>query len=254
MSEPRETERQVLPRIAVVNYHHVHDGPDDFFRARPELLRSQMEMLLADGYVPTTPDRLVELKGQTASDERHVLVSFDDAYEDFLLFAWPILRQLGIPATLFVIVDAIGGTNSWDEIRWDEHHHLDLDQLRQLCAEGVVIGSHSRSHRPLIRLDDAELEGELRGSREDLEDLLGVAVPTLAYPGGAVDSRIRQATRRFYELGFATDVEGDDPFCDPYLIPRFDPCFFADPQAFRQQLSRFSGVTEGFHGAPRAIE
>ena len=231
----------VLPQIPVVNYHHVHDGPDDFFRAHPELLRAQMELLLEEGYVPTTPQRLIELKGHATWDTRYAMVSFDDAYEDFLLFAWPILKELGIPATLFVIVDAIGGVNTWDDIRQDEHRHLDLDQLRQLCAEGVVVGSHTRSHRPLIVLDDRELEDEIRGSRHDLEDLLGAAVPTLAYPGGAVDRRVCRATRRVYDLGFATDSDASGATCDPYLIARFDPCFFADPRDFRRQLTRHDG-------------
>ena len=64
-------EAGTVPQIPVLGYHHVHDGPDDFFRASPELLHQQMEILLAEGYTPIGPARLIDLAGQTA-DDRYV--------------------------------------------------------------------------------------------------------------------------------------------------------------------------------------
>ena len=229
-----------VPQIPVLNYHHIHDGEDSYFRTRPKLFRRQMEILLDEGYVPITPARLAGLRGVASCDEKYVLVSFDDAYENFLHHAWPILRKLEIPATLFVIVDAIGRDNDWDETRWSTHRHLDLAQLRALRAEGVSMGSHTLSHPTLVATDRARLEAELRGSRRSLQELLGASVSTLAYPGGAVDDTVKSLAAQHYELGFATDSDADGDVCDAFLIPRFDPCFYGDENVFRRELRRHS--------------
>ena len=235
----------LLPQVPVLGYHHVHDGEDCFFRTWPESFRRQMEILREAGYVPTTPEGLAGQKDACRPAERLALVTFDDAYEDFRQFAWPILESLGIPATLFVITDAIGGGNDWDDLAPRRHRHLTAGELRQLHGAGVTIGSHTRSHRPLVRLSDAELESELSDSRHFLEDLLGGAVTTLAYPGGAAGLRERNAAERWYELAFAVDPGPLGALCDPYLIPRFDPCFHQGPEDFLAQLERHTGGTDG---------
>ncbi|MDQ3927741.1 MAG: polysaccharide deacetylase family protein [Chloroflexota bacterium] len=233
-----------FPQFPVLHYHHVHNDEESFFRVTTEVLRSQLELLLAEGYTPLHPSRLTELKGGPRLGERYVLVTVDDAYENFLTHAWPVLKSLQIPTLLFVVSDYIGGWNDWDGIRLSRHRHLDLDQLRLLQEEGVVIGSHSRTHPILPLLDDDALLNEIQGSRVILEELLGRPVNTFAYPGGHVDRRIWELTSRHYDLAFATDSEHTGPFCDPFAIPRLDPSFFWDPADFKAELAAHTGLQE----------
>lgn len=58
------------------------------------------------------------------------------------------------------------------------------DHIRALARAGMDVESHSRSHRVLQTLDDADLRDELAGSREDLESQLGRPVRAIAYPVG----------------------------------------------------------------------
>ncbi len=230
-----------VPQVPVLGYHHVHDGPDDFFRTWPDTFARQLETLLSEGYEPLTPAQLLAL-AQGEAQRRHALVTFDDAYVDFATHAWPILRALRVPATLFVISDKIGGWNDWDDIRWAPHAHLDAAALRRLHAEGAVIGSHTRTHRPLVRLEAHELESELRGSRDALAALIEAPVDALAYPGGATGDAVRACAARFYELAFATDAPHDGARCDAHQIARFDPCFHGDLDSFRRALDARCGL------------
>jgi peptidoglycan/xylan/chitin deacetylase (PgdA/CDA1 family) len=232
---------RVVPRIPVLGYHHVHRGPDDFFRTSPELFRQQMELLLREGYTPIAPAQLAAMAGRRA-DERYVMVTFDDAYVDFRQYAWPILRELRIPAVLFVISDYIGGWNDWDRIRWDRHPHLDATAIAELHREGVIIGSHSRTHPVLFRLRGSALREELAGSRRALEIIIGAPVPVFAYPGGAVDWRVRRATAATYDLAFATVGRLRGATCDRFRIPRFDPCFCGNQDVFLKTLDEHRGV------------
>jgi peptidoglycan/xylan/chitin deacetylase (PgdA/CDA1 family) len=230
-----------LPRIPVLNYHHVHWGEESFFRVTPTVLRTQMELLLAENYVPIYPAQLIALKGVTEVAPKYVLVSFDDGYEDFLLYAWPVLKELGIATTMFIISDYIGGWNNWDPIRAGRQRHLSLEQLKALKGEGVAFGSHSRSHAALVWLTNSALIAELRESQSALEELLDMRIRTFAYPGGHANRRVCEMTGRYYDLGFATSVRLSGSFCDPYRIPRLDPSFHQDLDAFRREMQAHAG-------------
>ena len=230
-----------VPQIPVLSYHHVHEGDDDFFRTWPQTFHKQMTILGQEGYRAIGPDELSALACQPVT-ERYAMVTFDDAYKDFREYAWPILKELKIPATVFVITGHIGGSNEWDDLRRATHQHLDEDDLRRLHADGVVIGSHAHTHTPLVRLRRANLDAELTSSRQLLEALIAAPVRALAYPGGAINRRVRRSAERHYDLGFGTDVAVTGPECHRWMIPRFDPCFHGDADDFRRMLAQHSGV------------
>jgi peptidoglycan/xylan/chitin deacetylase (PgdA/CDA1 family) len=69
-------------------------------------------------------------------------------------------------------------------------------ELAELADRGWEIGSHTRTHARLTSLADEPLDAELRASREELEQALERPCHSLAYPYGAVDSRVAGAARR----------------------------------------------------------
>jgi peptidoglycan/xylan/chitin deacetylase (PgdA/CDA1 family) len=133
-------------------------------------------------------------------------VTFDDAEPSVLRLALPVLAELGFPGTVFVPVDQVGAAMSWDD-------------LSDLAEAGWEIGSHTLSHARLIELDEAELERELRGSREAIEDALGLPCRSIAYPYGEVNAPVRAAAvRSGYTAGCTTD--GTLSVDDPLVFPR----------------------------------
>jgi peptidoglycan/xylan/chitin deacetylase (PgdA/CDA1 family) len=113
------------------------------------------------------------------------------------------------------------------------------EQARELDAAGVEVGSHTVSHPILTTTDDAQLEAELRDSRERLEGELGHAVELFCYPNGACDERVRRETRR---AGYACAVTTE---------PGLNERRAADPLALRRvpaetDLPHFVQSTSGF--------
>ncbi len=231
----------LVPQIPVLNYHHVHDEAESFFRVTPATLRAQMEFLLGAGYRPIDLQALLTLKGASSVNEKYALVTFDDAYDDFFANAWPVLKPLQIPITLFVISGYIGDWNDWDPIRESRRRHLDRDQLQYLRDEGVTLASHTQTHLPLVVLGERPLLAEIRDSKCVLEQSFEAPIRALAYPGGHVNQRVRDATAEHYELGFATTTDATARCCDAYLIPRFDPSFCGDLYAFHAELVNHCG-------------
>ncbi len=92
-------------------------------------------------------------------------------------------------------------------------------ELRDLAAKGVEIGSHTHSHPHLTELSDAELKRELVDSRKRIEDELGRPCAYLAYPFGEHNARVRAAARSAgYSAAFAQ--ASDMHIRDPYAVDR----------------------------------
>lgn len=183
------------PDVLVLCYHAVSARWRSPLAVSPDALRRQLERILDRGYEATTFTRAVH----DPPARRTVAVTFDDGFRSVYAVALPVLRALGIPATLFVPTALIGQSEpfGWPGLeRWGrgrdrgELTGLGWDDVAQLAAQGWEIGSHARTHARLTELDDAALSAELRGSREECATTLGRGCDALAYPYGALDARV----------------------------------------------------------------
>ena len=159
--------------------------------------------------------------------------------------AFPVLERLGLPATVFVPTAWAGGDRpmSWPGIDhwiggpWEaELRPLSWDRLRCLADAGWEVGSHTRTHPRLTRLDDARLWDELTGSRRDCESALDRPCSSIAYPYGDVDERAAAAARRAgYRAGAALPLRAHRP--TPLQWPRLGVSREDSPARFRRQTS-----------------
>jgi glycosyltransferase involved in cell wall biosynthesis/peptidoglycan/xylan/chitin deacetylase (PgdA/CDA1 family) len=155
---------------------------------------------------------------------RPLLLTFDDCYEDLVEDALKLLVERGVPAVAFAVTSVLGGTNDWDAENGAPQLRLaDADGLHALSKNGVVVGSHSRTHAMLNRLEPGPLAEELAGSAADLE-AVGLERPFfLAYPYGAHDEAVQRATARAgYEAAFTVEAGVARPGGDPFAIPRIE--------------------------------
>ncbi len=83
------------------------------------------------------------------------------------------------------------------------------------------MGSHGRAHLDLTACDDATLEGEVAGSREDLATAIGSPVATFCYPYGRLDARVRAAAAAAgYAAAVAIHGVSAARAGDPFALPR----------------------------------
>ena len=118
-------------------------------------------------------------------------MTFDDGYESVFTNAFPIINDIGGKGSVFIISDFIGHSNRWDSnIGFLTFPHLSVNQIRELSSAGWTIGSHTRSHKCLIGMNEFQLKNELEGSKKKLEDLIGTAIEYLVPPFGKADRKI----------------------------------------------------------------
>src|SRR3954470_6372922 len=84
--------------LLILCYHAVSPTWTAALSAFPDQLERHLDTLLDRGYAPLTMTEAIE----RPRPQRTLVVTFDDGYESVHRLAWPILRERGIPGTLFV--------------------------------------------------------------------------------------------------------------------------------------------------------
>jgi peptidoglycan/xylan/chitin deacetylase (PgdA/CDA1 family) len=182
----------------ILTYHHVDrpdvDASDANLFVTPEAFQAQMNSLRSRGYEAVSLDRLhAALTGGECLSARSVVITFDDGYLDNYAHAFPILRELEMTATFFIVTGQIGGKDE------QGHAHMNSNHLREMQDAGMSFGSHSSRHLWLARQPLEEARRDLVESKAALEEILGEPVRWLCYPSGSFNHEVAEAAR---EIGY----------------------------------------------------
>ncbi len=230
---PPEVDRHMVGNgtaesMHVLGYHRVADTGSDAlapYRVTTAAFEEQLRYLRDHGFTGITLQDWSQYVVHGASIPKNaVMITFDDGYRDFKDHAWPLLERYGFSATVFLVADKIGGTNTWDQEEFGETLPLlDWREIRELQAAGASFGSHTASHEWLPDLSWRQVVRELRRSKRVLEQGLGTPVSSLAYPWGAFNKPIQLlAGACGYEFGLSTDEGACTAGHSLLALPRLD--------------------------------
>jgi peptidoglycan/xylan/chitin deacetylase (PgdA/CDA1 family) len=248
----------------VLCYHNVLDRPDgtaDRLGLHMSLAAFERQMRwLAAHYAVVPLEEFVSRLLRGRSLRGVAAVTFDDAYEGVFAYAWPLLRDLRLPATVFVVADAPAAQPEgfwWDnpevlrayspdqEQRWLTAFKGDRTSIVESVAPnlpwhappgcrpatwqaittaadaGLHIGAHSVTHRALPALNEADLHREVSESREIIRRHTGVTPVLFAYPYGLWNDRVRHAVQSAgYHAAFTLAPDSRAPTGDAWTLPR----------------------------------
>jgi peptidoglycan/xylan/chitin deacetylase (PgdA/CDA1 family) len=192
-----------------LGYHSIAAPGPEFLSLPADVFERQLAMLRRHGFSGGGIDGL---RAIAAGDGRRRLafLTFDDGYRDNYTAAFPLLREYGFKALIFILppkVDARGALD-WAEVGPHVERHpdvmrsLDWPMVEEMAAAGIEFGSHGLLHSHMRELGDEELRQELLDSRRAIAARLG-SCATLAYPFGEWDARVAGAAADTgYEFAF----------------------------------------------------
>ncbi len=125
-----------------------------------------------------------------------VIMTFDDGFANNYEGAFIPLVERHMCATWYLVSDAIGKNAPWMKTRRAQTPLLALEQLREMLAQGMEIGSHTAHHLDLTRLGQPALKEEIHDSKKRLEDTLCVTVASFAYPFGRYNDAVQELVRQ----------------------------------------------------------
>jgi peptidoglycan/xylan/chitin deacetylase (PgdA/CDA1 family) len=214
--------------IPVLLYHKISKPrPDTKIRGAftpPQRFLKQMSYLKKQGFVFYTASELIRHFEQHGAFPRSgVALTFDDGWKDNYLNAFPVLKQLGIKATVFIIPSSIGlmstGATAEGE---DPHLHMSQDEILEMSRAGIEFGSHTMTHQLLNQIPEAEVISEIEQAKNAIENLVQKPCWTLAYPAGFVTKTAQQAVARAGHIGAFSTVYGPDDRVDLFALNRIE--------------------------------
>ncbi len=176
-------------RVSVLGYHWFHATRPAVQMCMPTTkFREQMQAIKASNTpIISMKEFLAWRRGELEIPPRSFLITMDDGWKSVYTEAYPILKELEIPFTIFLYKNYVGSSRGG--------RAMSLDMIKEMVASGLcTIGSHSVSHpRPGdVRASakkgaenyQAFLQNEFGESKRFLEETFGEVVTTYAYPGG----------------------------------------------------------------------
>lgn len=215
VTAPAPAPAKSAPYLQILMYHEIGDGPNGLY-VSVKNFEQQMKYLHDNGYCGITLNEgkaLLDGRG-TLPAGKPVVLTFDDAYSSFMTYAYPVLSQYGFRATVFVITDRTGNSSYPNHLTWE--------QIGELAAYGMEIGSHTKSHPSLPTLSPAGLDEEIRGSKTILEEHLAQPVYSFCYPAGeynpaVVDAVARAGYQQAVTVKYGWAIKKNAPFEIPRI-------------------------------------
>lgn len=196
-----------LPASYICMFHHVTDNPEiERSKCRLEFKNFEDFISSYEGHYATLND---VVKGKK---KNKIAITFDDGLSDLYTLAYPLLKEKGIPFTVFIITDFI-----------DTPGYLTSEQLKIMSDDPLVtVGSHGATHEVFTKMDTHQKRDELLKSRDVLQKLINKKVECFAYSHGQYDSETLKLAK-CYEYAVSTIGRPVNLFTRKrFLIPRFN--------------------------------
>lgn len=160
--------------VTILMYHYTTEKSENYMSVPKEKFREQMKYLKENSYNVISLDELYSCYTENkAIPDKTVVLTFDDGYKNNYLYAYPILKEYGFKATIFMITSKIG-----------EYLYLTENDIKELDKNGIGIECHTVNHLQLGQLPYDRQLYELSKSKMDLEKVLGRELKYVSYPYG----------------------------------------------------------------------
>ena len=245
-------------RIAILTYHALDDR-ESVLSTPPATFARQMRSLVESGARVVPLSELGRAAVESDLSSPQVAITFDDGLRSVYEHGLPVLAELGLAATVFLVTDYCGKTNDWpgQPSRFGDRAMLGWPEVKEMAAAGVAFASHGRSHRNLTGLSAREIETEMAESRRSIEDALGLAADGFAYPYGAHDARVRALARAHFSLACGTTLGFVTAGSDRFDLERLDMYYFRRSptlgRLFAPDVRAYVALRRGLRACRRAL-
>lgn len=212
----------------VIQYHKIDVPPRDAlvrggYTPRRRFAK-QMHYLKKQGFDFYSASELIEYYRERGSfPPRGITLTFDDGWRDNYTHAFPVLRELGIRATIFLVPSCIGRISSKAQAQGESGRaHLSCEEILEMSRHGIEFGSHSLNHRLLHQIPLPEVKFEVGESKRQIEALVQKPCKVFAYPAGYFTEAAKQIIAEAGHIAAFSTTHGPTDTLDLYALNRVE--------------------------------
>ena len=183
-------------KVPILMYHSIMDNDEQSVSVQS--FKKQMHLMKTMGYQTIKFNELKE------NNEKKFIITFDDAYENVFINAFPILRKLDFNAVCFIVTNKIGEYNHWDKNKFKKKKIMNFEQISEWLISGFNIGSHTLDHVNLTKLNKNDKIKQIINSKKDLNSKFNTDIDTFAFPFGSYDDETQSIINEYYDYAVTT--------------------------------------------------
>jgi hypothetical protein len=210
---------------------HALDTAAAVISCAPSVFAHGMAILHARNYrAIRLTEALACLQQQEPFPDRAFVLTFDDGFQTVYTAGFPVLQRYGMPATVFLTVGA--SPNSARLPDREGRAMLSWSEIREMQAGGFDFGAHTLTHPDLTQLPADQIAREMSLSKAAIEQVLGSAVTSFAYPFGRYDDQSRRMAQQYFGCACADTLGFLSRRSDVYALERVDGYYLRTPRLF----------------------
>jgi peptidoglycan/xylan/chitin deacetylase (PgdA/CDA1 family) len=204
---------KVLPFTCpqVLQYHRIgtkeecQESESEVVYIEPSVFSEQMNYLIEKGFGFVSLDEIVRhVKGEISLPGKTVAVTFDDGFQDNFKYAYQVLKERQIKATIFINTAFIGKTLPYRET-FRQHPSakkdmlytfLSWEEIEIMNGHGIEFEPHTHTHVNLTAVSELQAGEEIGISKDIIEKRLGKVARHFSYPYGLYNDRIMKLVER----------------------------------------------------------
>ena len=203
--------------IPILMYHSITNASDKMSVTKENFL-IQMKMMKKLGFQSIN---LKDLKKENL--KKKFVITFDDGYKDVFVNAYPILKNLNLKATCFLVANQIGKFNDWDKNQnnYTRKKLMSEEELKEWHNNGFEIGSHTLDHKNLKLIDDKEKKNQIEESKNIFKNKYNIDIKSFSYPFGSYNDNVVKIVKNNFDFAVTTKRSRyNENIFNNMLIPR----------------------------------
>ena len=211
---------------AILMGHHIvpilaSDPRAQQYQLTPDRLEQIILAYRAKGYQFISLDELNDMRGKLRNQQsgRFACLTFDDGWENNYVYAYPLLKRLNCPFTIFLCTHIPEREITF----YSGQRPLTREQIESLNRDPLcTFGAHTVTHPRLAELSLEEQQQEMLTSKNYLESITGKPCRFLAYPYGSASRATKTLAARYFAMAVMAKGGEVSHLQNPLALPRVD--------------------------------
>ena len=180
--------------LPILLYHRVVKNKKEVGRHKiyvyEKQIKAQFEYLKQNNFECLTFEQL-SLMPPGTDFHKKVILTFDDGYEDNYTLLFPLLKQYGFKAVIYLVTQL--KRNEWGINAGEPPCNLlTIEQIKEMQAYGVEFGGHTQHHLALNEIDLPTAKNEIELCKADVETIIGKKMLSFCYPFGGINNEVKK--------------------------------------------------------------